>query len=280
MVNIHFISFGSDKDYVSLSNKITRNLSLKYPESYKKVYETKDLPDYIINYALKYNRIGYGYYIWKPYIISHYLNNLNYQEVLVYIDGRFGGFGSKSIYWLDKFLKENYYNFLAWDTGCLECHYTTGDLLSYFNLNFSSLDATSGQYAGGLFALRKTKSVINLIDEWKNFLWFNSNLCRDEISKLPNHDLFIENRHDQSVFSLLIKEYYRNNKINLLTIQNKDVYLPQSLQPQFYPHPSQAFNLKVQFGFRKRQFRQFILSPIKIWIKSLLKNILLIFINK
>jgi len=53
--------------------------------------------------------------------------------------------------------------------------------------------------------IRKCKGSMDLIDKWLDTMVNHFDLVNDSPSKLPNHPAFIENRHDQSVFSLLCK---------------------------------------------------------------------------
>ena len=60
---------------------------------------------------------------------------------------------------------------------------------------------------GRLFFLKKTETSINFLNEWIEVFEKRFDLIDDTTSKTLNHKDFIENRHDQSVYSLLCKKY-------------------------------------------------------------------------
>ena len=59
----------------------------------------------------------------------------------------------------------------------------------------------------GCFFIKKSKNSISFINEWLDIFYQRFDLVDDTESKLKNLNGFIENRHDQSVFSLLCKKY-------------------------------------------------------------------------
>jgi hypothetical protein len=61
-------------------------------------------------------------------------------------------------------------------------------------------------------------------------------LCRDEPPVLPNQADFRENRHDQSVFSLLLKMHARQGRISLLTL-DQGAYEAGNLHAHRHSHP-------------------------------------------
>ena len=67
-----------------------------------------------------------------------------------------------------------------------------------------SIDEQPNQYAGGLMMIKKTVSTMNMVKLWYS-LMSNYHLIDDSPSVLLNHPSFIENRNDQSIFSLLIR---------------------------------------------------------------------------
>ena len=100
-----------------------------------------------------------------------------------------------------------------------------GDIISAFNLDLNSELLKTGQFAATFHAWRNNKRSIDFLNEWLNFLLENKDICRDEISKNLNHKKFIGNRHDQSVFSLLIKtKIFKNDSIFFKVLQSKKIF--------------------------------------------------------
>lgn len=149
---------------------------------------------------------GGGYWIWKPYIISAMLASTN-AEYLIYCDC--GSTFVKPLADLIQVMSETNAAVLAFDMtsyGRRESQWTKGEV-------FRALDAAepfftdTGQMGG-------TTSVWRVCDESRQFakLWLEM-VCRPHlVNDAPSSDGksdwpgFIEHRHDQSLFSLLIKK--------------------------------------------------------------------------
>ncbi len=114
-------------------------------------------------------------------------------------------------------------------TNEVEHKWTTGDLFHKLNLDINSSygDSFSSygdsfQYAAMFFALRLNKASSNFVNNWYSFMKDNPEFCRVEISQIANHPNFVNNRHDQSVFSLMLK-IYSSQSLRLRTLTNKDI---------------------------------------------------------
>lgn len=60
-------------------------------------------------------------------------------------------------------------------------------------------------------------------------MYSNHDMCRDLFPGLPNY-AFQENRHDQSVFSVILKKHLRNNSDDVFVITNKQISSRKSIQ--------------------------------------------------
>ena len=88
-MNLKIISFGSNDEYIHLAEKTVQSIKNLYSKSETKVFQPKDLPDLIVNYAKSYSK-GYGYWVWKPYIIKEALSTINENDVLLYVEADLG----------------------------------------------------------------------------------------------------------------------------------------------------------------------------------------------
>jgi hypothetical protein len=236
-MHIHFLSFGSDEYYKNRSFNILSQLCNVYPHSSMRVFQKSDLPLEIQEYGEIYQR-GYGYWRWKPFLIKTYISSLEEnQGFIFYVDGLSGLKNINStIEFLDQFMVQANQDIIGWQMNHLESMYTTGDLLSSLRINPSSAIANSGQFAATFIAIRVNNRTRNFVDKWDGFYGENLNLCRDNPSMERNHHLFRENRHDQSVFSLLLKLLNGKNKINVKVLSDKEVSV-DNLKIHMYPHP-------------------------------------------
>ena len=234
---LKIISFGNNEKYINLAEKTVQSVKNLYSKGDTKVFNPTDLPDEINNYAKIYNK-GYGYWIWKPYIIKEALYKLNENDILLYVDGRSGlKKTGKPIKWLDHFILENQFDIACWQMVHKEKSWTNGDIISAFNLDLNSELIQTGQFAATFHAWRKNNRSLNFLNEWLNFLLDNREICRDEPSQYLNHKNFIGNRHDQSVFSLMIKtKIQKKESIKFKILQSKRI-LNDNLQPHLKNHP-------------------------------------------
>ena len=83
--------------------------------------------------------------------------------------------------------------------------WTKGDIYEAFNVSFEGPQYGSSRQAWANFwLLRVNTKTRELISKWEN-LASNFHLISDEESKAPNDPTFVENRHDQSLLSMLLK---------------------------------------------------------------------------
>ena len=159
------------------------------------------------------NKRGYGYWIWKPYIIKKTLEQMEDGDVLLYLDcGCEIDYRKQNIF--------NYYFELV-KTECIigthicnDREWTKMDLILQLDmLNDDYLNSEQHQTGALLFlACDKTRFIAN---EWYKLGNSDYHNIDDTPSINKNIDCFIEHRHDQSTFSLLTKKYniYSNHSM-------------------------------------------------------------------
>jgi len=166
---------------------------------------------------------GFGYFMWKPYLVKKILEEINYGDVINYMDIGFHlikenkkRFKDYLNYIYEKnnwILTFQYHNKIGEKIDNIsfpsrkEREYSKGDLLDFFGFYNKSLITETPQYMAGCFFIKKSKNSISFINEWLDIFYQRFDLVDDTESKLKNLNGFIENRHDQSVFSLLCKKY-------------------------------------------------------------------------
>ena len=210
--NIYFVSFGGYSiNYIEAVERIcdqAKKFNI-FKEIYK--YTDRELSDdnefwlkhsnFILN-----NPKGYGYWLWKPYIIMKTLEKMNDDDILLYCDA-----GCElNIKNLNNFnlLLNRTNNKLIIGTSAIsnDIRYTKMDINKYLNLldydilNINHMQATT-------LMIKKCDIIVSLINEWYNICSNNYNLIDDSPSIEKNYDNFHENRHDQSIFNILIKKY-------------------------------------------------------------------------
>ena len=150
-------------------------------------------------------RKGYGFWIWKSYIILNFLEKMKDGDILLYMDAgcSLQQSGLKRFMEYIDIIKNSNYGILSFEMEHLEKEYTKMDTM--LSLNCENLKNTK-QLVGGIFMLKKCDYVVKLVKLWYESCC-NYHLLDDSFSTIPNDYQFKEHRHDQSIFSLLRKNY-------------------------------------------------------------------------
>ena len=209
-MKFNFIMFCHNNSFKQKSD-IIKQVKYIYPDSIQTIYSAEDLPKEINDYADLYPR-GYGYYLWKPYIILQKLNEISDNDIILYADSRCHLRGKCN--WLEDFMKNIEYDIACWNMYHKETFYTRSDIFNRLNIKLDLDKGNLFQTAATFIAFRKNNQTLKFVNEWYTFMNNNKDIINDvnldkrtiECMKNPG---FIENRHDQSVFSLLIKKYSR-----------------------------------------------------------------------
>ena len=150
---------------------------------------------------------GYGYWVWKPYVILETLKKIPENSVLLYM-GAGCHINPKGKEQFENFVNrvKAHQGILAFQLGddCVERYWTKGDLLLHFNVIDNTQIIETPQIAGGILFMANNKTNQDFISQWMS-VFDHFHLVDDTPSITPNLDGFIENRHDQSAFSILAK---------------------------------------------------------------------------
>ena len=155
------------------------------------------------NFILNNSR-GFGYWLWKSYIIKKTMETLNNDDILLYLDCgcEIDVKKKDKIIHFFELVKSEY---IIGTKTSLEKHWNKMDVLLKLDmLNNTYLNTSMHQAGALLFKIcDKTRDLVN---QWYELCCDYHNID-DSPSIAKNLDCFIENRHDQSIFSLLTKKY-------------------------------------------------------------------------
>ena len=209
-----FISSNYDKNRIN--NELFENKYNLFDEI--KVLNENDLDDYIkpiINNIINtYGIRGYGYWIWKPYLILKELEKLNEGDILVFLNGHC--YNNKLKYRFNEIIKElnkQDKKLIIPYVGYNDYIFTTTKLKEkiekLLNYKFTEEEMLSSQYEAGIVFMKKCDFVVNFYKQYLNIMLDDISLITDIYNDDPNnHKTFMDNRHDQSVCSLLCKYYH------------------------------------------------------------------------
>lgn len=167
-------------------------------------------PDFRKNYTdVLSQKRGAGYWIWKLDIIEQSLKNMIDGQILVYLDAgcSFNIKGKKRFDEYIEMLKKSKYDILSFQMQKeKENQYTTKEIFEHLLVDKKGKEALSGQYLGGVLFMKKGKHLRLLLDKYRQVLEEDMYLFTDKYNKNQCKE-FKDNRHDQSVFSLIRKIY-------------------------------------------------------------------------
>jgi hypothetical protein len=180
-------------------------------------------PSFVQIAASKWGKLdrGFGYYFWKPQVILQELSRLQPGEIMLYLDA-----GCH----LNPGGKKRMADYLRWtsrsDSGILAFQYrpSAGSELKHDSEfytdrqyskklvrdHFSISDGCtvvldSGQVASGVIFLRSTEMSLETVRLWRDTFLDNPSIFDDSTQSHREDAGFVEPRHDQSVWSILLK---------------------------------------------------------------------------
>jgi len=154
------------------------------------------------------NKRGYGYWLWKSYLIKKTMEQMNHGDILLYLDAGCE-INRREKNWIYNCFNQidtekimgTYYRYSE-DTS--EKYWSKMDLVKKCNIDDNLLNDKQRQ--AGLLLFNVCTETIQFVNEWYTLSCDYHNLD-DSPSILENSAGFKEHRHDQSIFSLLTKKH-------------------------------------------------------------------------
>ena len=154
---------------------------------------------------------GFGYWCWKPQVILQSLRQINEGDILIYADigCEFVSHKAKSL--LEKLQNLTNNDIMGFSLPYKEREWSKNDIFRHFGAENNPKFTESSQIAATIIFMKKSAKTIQIITEWLDIFKNHWNLVDDSPSKTPNHKDFRENRHDQSIWSMINKKYGLKN---------------------------------------------------------------------
>lgn len=210
MVKCHFITYGNSRfaksrkriveeakkfgTFDTINSYGPENLDMKFIEKFQDI--------------LKQPRMG-GYELWKPYFVKQRLSEINEGDFLLYMDAgcTLNMKGKKRFQEYLDMLNISDYGIVSFQMPHLEKYWTTKQIFDHFEVDISSDIANFGQIMSTVVIMKKNAHVIKIIDEWYNTVHENALLFTDHYNKHGQISEFRDNRHGQSILSVLRKKH-------------------------------------------------------------------------
>jgi hypothetical protein len=204
----YFITFGNgqftkQRDRVALEAMETKWFDEIIVESPETIKDFINLHDQFF----KNNNRGFGYWLWKPYIIFRQLNKMSAGDCLFYTDAGASILPHRENRFNEyvEMLKQSNTPILAFSGNVYyERQFQKMQTLKRFDLHNDDSFLKSPQIESGVIAFKKSEYTMDVVKKWLDVVVENNYIyVNDTIS--DEHEEFIDNRHDQSILSILCK---------------------------------------------------------------------------
>lgn len=167
----HFISFADSRMTDSLNRLCRQAEALEFFDEITSFTEHDLLPEFTSRMG-KYlipSCKGFGYWSWKPWIISHALRKMKEGDRLLYLDAgcHINPEGRKRFREYVDILDRHSNGMLVFYNGQPEYKWTKGDIFRHFSISPENTRIThTQQIAAGHVFIKKTPWTVELIRDW------------------------------------------------------------------------------------------------------------------
>jgi hypothetical protein len=155
---------------------------------------------------IKCNKRGHGYWIWKPFLIYSRLKNLPAGHILFYVDAgcELNPLGFRRF--TEYVEKTEEAGIFAFRIGEDVRKWTKMDLIRLFLFDdVNKMIDPNTQIAATILGFKWSPSSYHLLRLWSYYCELdNYHFVDDSKSAVPEAEEFVEHRHDQAIFSLLV----------------------------------------------------------------------------
>lgn len=204
---IHLISYG-DKKYENAKKRLYHEANSVGWFDTVTIYGPEDLSKEFQN---KFKNVlnkprGGGFWIWKSHIIQKKLEEINDNDILIYLDAGcvLNKEGNERFNEYIEILNTSEEGIISFQLKHKEKNWTTEEIFRYFGANDQIKE--SGQLVGTIRIMKKNSNLMKMIALEDKALHMSPLMFTDHYNKKQN-PYFKDNRHDQSIFSVIRKQH-------------------------------------------------------------------------
>lgn len=208
----HFITFATN-EYINDAKKLCESAQNIGGFDTTTIYNLDDLDEVfkIKNKDILSIKRGAGLWLWKPYIIQKKMLEIDNNDILCYCDSLYlflKDIKSYSDQWLSNKNIAAFHN-KPNETSWFEKNYTKLDTLVLMNVPRQLHDIYKNSYQvwAGFILFRRTLNSIRFTGEWLTYAQDERMMLDRKSIFGPEDPNFIDNRHDQSILSILLKKW-------------------------------------------------------------------------
>lgn len=229
-----FITYG-DAGYEAAKSRIVEEARRTGEFDNIIAYSREDLSEELLQSDIINVKRGGGLWSWKPDIILTTMEKYQDGDAIVYCDAGCSLYPSRE--WNNFWQKLEQYDMIAQRIYQRTDQWTRKELLDYFAGNGHKWLKLC-QFQATTIIIIISEFTLQFITEWQRMMIDNPKLVMDVTEEEKRFQLpqFIENRHDQAIYSALIYKYLQNtltsNKIYTQWehIEDLDLIYPQAIR--------------------------------------------------
>jgi hypothetical protein len=206
----YLISFGDDH-YVNQKLFFKQKATASGFFDDIKIFSPKDISAAFIDKvgSIIQSKKGAGFWIWKPFFIKQVLDRISHNDILMYCDvGCFiNRSGEKRYHQYLEMLNDSDTGTVDFELPFREYEFTKQEIFNHFESPEVLINAN--QLMATVLLVRKCEYTSMLVNYWYNTAINYPSLFTDEIT-LVQHQAYVAARHDQSVFSVIRKQFGAN----------------------------------------------------------------------
>ena len=207
---IHFITYGNNLFSNTKKRLQNESINSKWFDT-TTIYGPENLSE---DFKNEFSNIlekpqGAGYWIWKFDIIKQNLTKLANNDILIYMDAgcSINTNGKTRFNEYIEILNNSNESIISFQMPHIEKKYTNKELFHHFNMNVNDNNGNSGQIVATILIMKNTEKMMKIIDECINVLRTDHLLVTNHYNKMEQCSDFKDNRHDQSILSLVRKKH-------------------------------------------------------------------------
>ena len=210
-----------------------------------------DIPEFLEKHKdfIQRNSFGYGLYIWKPKVILDKLNSIDDNDVLIYCDAgvHLNSRGLDRYHeYIDLMKNEEMLTFSTNDVYVAQ-HWAKRKAVDYY---FPEFAKRKDRYCyAGLLMIKKTKSTINLIQDWLG-LCERYDFIDKSPSRLPEYPGFVGQDTDNGLLNICL---VKHNISSYIYPDETNIYLSNGLQN--YLGNNEEWEVLNKYPFQYRRLR-------------------------
>ena len=204
-----FITYG-DSGYEAAKAKICEEARATGEFDEIISYGRNDLSEELLQSDIINIKRGGGLWSWKPDIILTTMEKYQDGDAIVYCDAGCSLYPSKE--WKEYWKKLEHHDIIAQRIYQRTDHWTRKEILDFFKENGKKWPQCFQYQATPVF--KNTLFSRMFVQEWRDLMIRHPELAMDvvEDERPKQHKGFIENRHDQAIYSALIYKYLADTK--------------------------------------------------------------------